>query len=92
MDSNHRSPKRGDLQSPAIAAMRTTQICQYSPDSRTTDSTQPKGQPAGVALSRSLPCYGYFPKLVAGPGIEPGTGAYETPVLPLHYPAIKWWR
>ena len=23
MDSNHRSPKRGDLQSPAIAAMRT---------------------------------------------------------------------
>ena len=26
--------------------------------------------------------------LVAGPGIEPGTGAYETPVLPLHYPAI----
>jgi hypothetical protein len=25
--------------------------------------------------------------LVAGPGIEPGTGAYETPVLPLHYPA-----
>ncbi len=24
MDSNHRSPKRGDLQSPAIAAMRTT--------------------------------------------------------------------
>ena len=27
-------------------------------------------------------------KLVAGPGIEPGTGAYETPVLPLHYPAI----
>ena len=27
-------------------------------------------------------------ELVAGPGIEPGTGAYETPVLPLHYPAI----
>lgn len=23
--------------------------------------------------------------MVAGPGIEPGTGAYETPVLPLHY-------
>jgi hypothetical protein len=23
--------------------------------------------------------------LVARPGIEPGTGAYETPVLPLHY-------
>jgi hypothetical protein len=31
-------------------------------------------------------------KLIAGPGIEPGTGAYETPVLPLHYPAINWWR
>ena len=27
-------------------------------------------------------------KLVAGPGIEPGTRAYETRVLPLHYPAI----
>ena len=26
--------------------------------------------------------------LVAGPGIEPGTRAYETRVLPLHYPAI----
>jgi hypothetical protein len=26
--------------------------------------------------------------MVAGPGIEPGTGAYETPVLPLHYPAL----
>jgi len=23
--------------------------------------------------------------LVARPGLEPGTGAYETPVLPLHY-------
>ena len=28
-------------------------------------------------------------KLVAGPGIEPGTPAYETGVLPLHYPAIR---
>ena len=28
-------------------------------------------------------------KLVAGPGFEPGTSAYETDVLPLHYPAIK---
>ena len=28
-------------------------------------------------------------KLVAGPGIEPGIQAYETCVLPLHYPAIK---
>lgn len=27
--------------------------------------------------------------MVAGPGIEPGTRAYETRVLPLHYPAIK---
>lgn len=27
--------------------------------------------------------------MVAGPGIEPGTRAYETLVLPLHYPAIK---
>ena len=27
-------------------------------------------------------------KLVAGRGIEPLTGAYETPVLPLHYPAV----
>jgi hypothetical protein len=27
-------------------------------------------------------------ELVAGPGIEPGTRAYETRVLPLHYPAI----
>jgi hypothetical protein len=27
--------------------------------------------------------------LVTGPGIEPGTIAYETIVLPLHYPAIK---
>ena len=27
-------------------------------------------------------------KLVAGPGIEPGTRAYETRVLPLHYPAV----
>ena len=26
--------------------------------------------------------------MVAGPGIEPGTVAYETTVLPLHYPAI----
>ena len=26
--------------------------------------------------------------LVAGPGIEPGTRAYETRVLPLHYPAV----
>ena len=25
--------------------------------------------------------------MVAGPGIEPGTVAYETTVLPLHYPA-----
>ena len=25
--------------------------------------------------------------MVAGPGIEPGTRAYETRVLPLHYPA-----
>ena len=24
----------------------------------------------------------------AGPGIEPGSGAYETPELPLLYPAI----
>ena len=27
--------------------------------------------------------------LDAGPGIEPGSGAYETPELPLLYPAIK---
>ena len=27
--------------------------------------------------------------MVAGPGIEPGTRAYETRVLPLHYPAIE---
>ncbi len=27
-------------------------------------------------------------KLVAGPGIGPGVLAYETNVLPLHYPAI----
>ena len=27
-------------------------------------------------------------KMVAGRGIEPLTGAYETPVLPLHYPAV----
>jgi hypothetical protein len=26
--------------------------------------------------------------LVAGPGIEPGTGAYETPEMPLLHPAI----
>lgn len=26
--------------------------------------------------------------MVAGPGIEPGTVAYEATVLPLHYPAI----
>ena len=26
--------------------------------------------------------------LVAGPGIEPGTGAYETPEIPFLYPAI----
>ena len=30
----------------------------------------------------------YSANLVAGPGIEPGTVAYETTVLPLHYPAI----
>ena len=29
-----------------------------------------------------------YSKVVAGPRIELGTGAYETPVLPLHYPAI----
>ena len=29
------------------------------------------------------------PKLVAGPRIELGTSAYETDVLPLHYPAIS---
>ena len=28
----------------------------------------------------------------AGPGIEPGSGAYETPVLPLLYPAITGLR
>ena len=28
-------------------------------------------------------------KLVAGPGIEPRSGAYETPELPLLYPASK---
>lgn len=25
----------------------------------------------------------------AGPGFAPGTGAYETPMLLLHYPAIR---
>ena len=29
-------------------------------------------------------------KLVAGEGIEPPSGAYETPELPLLYPAIVW--
>jgi hypothetical protein len=29
-------------------------------------------------------------KLVAGPGIEPGTGAYETPEIPFLYPAIEF--
>ena len=28
----------------------------------------------------------------AGPGIEPGSRAYETRELPLLYPAIVWWR
>ena len=36
-----------------------------------------------------LPITLYLNSLVAGPGIEPGTVAYETTVLPLHYPAIE---
>lgn len=50
MDLNHRSPKTGDLQSPAI-----DQLC-------------------------------HLPILGAGPGFEPGALAYETKMLPLHYP------
>ena len=32
---------------------------------------------------------GVFSFLVAGPGIEPGSGGYEPPEVPLLYPAIS---
>ena len=39
--------------------------------------------------TRAYPSMLYHHNLDAGPGIEPGFGAYETPELPLLYPAIK---
>ena len=42
--------------------------------------------------TRAYPSMLYHHNLDAGPGIEPGSGAYETPEVPLLYPATNGLR